>query len=105
MEKTRTPVTVRRSTAGRRYPADPPRASVYLQGIDTEEIVSTIHGRPAPTVSATAALADRSDRRRVALRAHACSVLRLERNACSRHVSRENLCSCSDNVGDHSCDA
>jgi site-specific recombinase XerD len=33
--------------------------SVYLQGIDTEEIVSTIHGRPAPTVSATAALAHR----------------------------------------------
>ncbi len=33
--------------------------SVYLQGIDTEEIVSTIHRRPAPTVSATAALARR----------------------------------------------
>jgi site-specific recombinase XerD len=33
--------------------------SVYLQGIDTEEIVSTIHRRPAPTVSATAALAQR----------------------------------------------
>lgn len=30
--------------------------SVYLQGIDTEEIVSTIHRWPAPTVSATAAL-------------------------------------------------
>ncbi len=33
--------------------------SVYLQGIDTEEIVSTIHRRPAPTVSATAALSHR----------------------------------------------
>ena len=31
--------------------------SVYLQGIDTEEIVSTVHRRPAPTVSAAAALA------------------------------------------------
>jgi site-specific recombinase XerD len=30
--------------------------SIYLQGIDTEEIVSTVHRRPAPTVSATAAL-------------------------------------------------
>ena len=30
---------------------------VYLQGIDTEEIVSTVHRRPAPTVSAAAALA------------------------------------------------
>jgi integrase/recombinase XerD len=33
--------------------------SVYLQGIDTEEIVSTGHRRPAPTVSATAALFQR----------------------------------------------
>jgi hypothetical protein len=33
--------------------------SVYLQGIDTEEIVSTLHRRPAPTVSATAALSHR----------------------------------------------
>lgn len=31
--------------------------SVYLQGIDTEEIIDTIHSRPAPTISATAALA------------------------------------------------
>lgn len=30
--------------------------SVYLQGIDTEEIISTVHRRPPPTVSATAAL-------------------------------------------------
>jgi site-specific recombinase XerD len=30
--------------------------SVYLQGIDTEEIVNTIYRRPAPTVPATAAL-------------------------------------------------
>jgi len=33
--------------------------SVYLQGIDTEEIVSTVYRRPAPTVSATAALSRR----------------------------------------------
>ena len=31
--------------------------SIYLQGIDTEEIIDTIHRRPAPTVSAAAALA------------------------------------------------
>ena len=31
--------------------------SIYLQGIDTEEIIDTIHRRPAPTISATAALA------------------------------------------------
>jgi site-specific recombinase XerD len=30
--------------------------SVYLQGIDTEEIITTIYRRPAPTISATAAL-------------------------------------------------
>jgi site-specific recombinase XerD len=31
--------------------------SIYLQGIDTEEIVNTVSRRPPPTVSATAALA------------------------------------------------
>ena len=31
--------------------------SIYLQGIDTEEIVNTVFRRPPPTVSATAALA------------------------------------------------
>jgi site-specific recombinase XerD len=31
--------------------------SVYLQGIDTQEIISTVYRRPAPTVSAAAALA------------------------------------------------
>src|SRR5436305_5840182 len=30
--------------------------SVYLQGIDSSEIVSTVHGRPSPTISATAGL-------------------------------------------------
>jgi site-specific recombinase XerD len=30
--------------------------SIYLQGIDTEEVVRTVFRRPAPTVSATAAL-------------------------------------------------
>ena len=29
--------------------------SVYLQGIDSSEIISTVHGRPSPTISATAA--------------------------------------------------
>jgi site-specific recombinase XerD len=31
--------------------------SVYLQGIDSSEIISTVHGRPSPTISATAGLA------------------------------------------------
>jgi hypothetical protein len=26
--------------------------SIYLQGIDSSEIISTVHGRPSPTVSA-----------------------------------------------------
>ena len=30
--------------------------SIYLQGIDTEEIVSTVHARRAPMMSATAGL-------------------------------------------------
>ena len=30
--------------------------SVYLQGIDSSEIISTVHGRPSPTISATASL-------------------------------------------------
>ncbi len=30
--------------------------SVYLQGIDSSEIISTVHGRPSPTISATARL-------------------------------------------------
>ena len=30
--------------------------SVYLQGIDSSEIISTVHGRPSPTISATAGL-------------------------------------------------
>jgi integrase len=30
--------------------------SIYLQGIDSTEIVSTVHGRPSPTISATAGL-------------------------------------------------
>jgi site-specific recombinase XerD len=31
--------------------------SVYLQGIDSSEIIETVHSRPAPTISATAGLA------------------------------------------------
>ena len=31
--------------------------SIYLQGIDNAEIVNTVHGRPSPTISATAGLA------------------------------------------------
>ncbi|HEY3943842.1 MAG TPA: tyrosine-type recombinase/integrase [Solirubrobacteraceae bacterium] len=30
--------------------------SVYLQGIDNSEIISTVHGRPSQTISATAGL-------------------------------------------------
>ena len=30
--------------------------STYLQGIDSSEIISTVHGRPSPTISATAGL-------------------------------------------------
>lgn len=30
--------------------------SIYLQGIDTEEIITTIHGRRAPMMSASAGL-------------------------------------------------
>jgi len=29
---------------------------VYVQGIDSREIISTVHGRPSPTISATAGL-------------------------------------------------
>ncbi|HEY2655434.1 MAG TPA: hypothetical protein VGI55_06575 [Solirubrobacteraceae bacterium] len=28
--------------------------SVYLQGIDSSAIISTVHGRPSPTISASA---------------------------------------------------
>jgi site-specific recombinase XerD len=28
--------------------------SVYLQGIDSTEIINTVHGRPSPTISASA---------------------------------------------------
>jgi site-specific recombinase XerD len=30
--------------------------SVYLQGIDSTEIINTVHGRPSPTISASAGL-------------------------------------------------
>lgn len=30
--------------------------SIYLQGIDSSEIVDTVHGRPSPTISASAGL-------------------------------------------------
>jgi site-specific recombinase XerD len=33
--------------------------SMYLQGIDSSEIIDTVHARPAPTISATAGLARR----------------------------------------------
>ena len=33
-----------------------PWRTVYLQGIDSSEIISTVHGRPSPTISATAGL-------------------------------------------------
>jgi hypothetical protein len=31
--------------------------SIDLQGIDSSEIIDTVHSRPAPTISATAGLA------------------------------------------------
>ena len=30
--------------------------SIYLQGIDSAEIIDTVHGRPSPVISATAGL-------------------------------------------------
>ncbi len=30
--------------------------SIYLQGIDSSEIINTVHSRPAPVISATAGL-------------------------------------------------
>jgi hypothetical protein len=36
--------------------ANPGITSVYLQGIDISEIVSTVHGWPSPTISATTGL-------------------------------------------------
>jgi hypothetical protein len=30
--------------------------SVYLQGIDSAEIIDTVHGRPSPMISASAGL-------------------------------------------------
>ena len=30
--------------------------SIYLQGIDSSEIISTVHGRPSPTISANVGL-------------------------------------------------
>jgi len=30
--------------------------SIYLQGIDSSEIIETVHARPAPVISATAGL-------------------------------------------------
>jgi integrase/recombinase XerD len=30
--------------------------SIYLQGIDSSEIIDTVHGRPAPVISAAAGL-------------------------------------------------
>ena len=36
--------------------ANPGTTSIYLQGIDTEEIIATVHARRAPMMSATARL-------------------------------------------------
>jgi integrase/recombinase XerD len=33
--------------------------SIYLQGIDSSEIIDTVHSRPAPLISATAGLIHR----------------------------------------------
>jgi hypothetical protein len=37
-------------------PANLGATSIYLQGIDTEEIIATVHVRRAPMMSATAGL-------------------------------------------------
>jgi site-specific recombinase XerD len=34
--------------------------SIYLQGIDSSEIIETVHSRPAPVISATSGLRPRS---------------------------------------------
>ena len=34
--------------------------SIYLQGIDSAEIIETVHSRPAPVISATSGLRPRS---------------------------------------------
>ena len=36
--------------------------SIYLQGIDSNEIIETVHGRPSPTISASAGLQIRRQR-------------------------------------------
>jgi hypothetical protein len=33
-----------------------PRTSIYLQGIESAEIIDTVHGRPSPMISASAGL-------------------------------------------------
>ena len=33
--------------------------SIYLQGIDSSEIIDTVHSRPAPVISASAGLRER----------------------------------------------
>jgi site-specific recombinase XerD len=35
--------------------------SIYLQGIDSSEIIDTVHARPAPVISATAGLTSRHE--------------------------------------------
>jgi hypothetical protein len=44
--------------------------SVYLQGIDSSEIISTVHGRPSPTISANVGPADQTvgNKRRIGRR-------------------------------------
>ena len=37
--------------------------TVYLQGIDSSEIIRTVHARPSPTISATAGCGPRPNRR------------------------------------------
>jgi hypothetical protein len=55
---------VRPATRGLRYPADPPKVeeiiagitSVYLQGIDSGEIIETVHARRAPMIPVSVSL-------------------------------------------------
>ena len=41
---------------GEQYPADPPTVEEIVAVIDSSEIISTVHGRPSPTIPATAGL-------------------------------------------------
>ena len=41
---------------GLRYPADPPKVEEILQGIDSGEIIETVHARRAPMIPVSASV-------------------------------------------------